>query len=465
MGIKQDSYKAINDQLDANKINLEFFNKKRRELEDLYLLDHSQTYLDLNATGDIRIKEFDKQICIEKAQNKRRLALNFIKSLYFHYTPIPLFKEQVDFTFVVHCRYTQDHLDLFPFLNILKGIIPLRVISWIIKLCPPLIADDFSMNNNLKGKMITTLLLPKDLMSNRSRAEKEIKRIHRLVSKMSKRSNFKKIIGLGAWWPIVSVKGKLFNNIFNKRDYTVTTGHTVTVYSLVKTARQLIEQSGLTPQKTNIAILGCGNIGATCAEMLLKFGFELTLIDIYPKKLEKLKKSLLKKHPQAKIKNVEFSKLTIHEHLNQCHLGLCATSNMSKVLHSRDIPKHFIFIDDSRPEGIPRLPLSEEKYTLEGGLMNVKGASSSYNLGFGNDYNLLGCLSEAYFLALDSRHHRILSKTDDSIDEHKLWDFDLFCQLEKITVGEYKMGELILEPKLLSETLIKRNNSIIGKVS
>jgi predicted amino acid dehydrogenase len=260
---------------------------------------------------------------------------------------------------------------------------------------------------------------------------------------------------------MVSKKGELFKSIFsNDNGFRVTTGHTATVYSLVSTAMQLVDKSEIERSKINIAILGCGNIGSHCAEFLLELGVQVTLIDVNQKKLRLLRKEFLHHVSKNRVHTALFTPKRIKRVLDSCHMGICATSNVGSIINLTQIPKHFIFIDDSRPEAIPRFTLEDKRYTLEGGLLSVHGLHSQFNFGFGNDHNTLGCLSESYLLAWDSLDTQVVHETVGRIDPKNYSLFSSFCELKGIKPGDYKMGDLVIPEERLVHAVLKRHIKI-----
>ncbi len=383
----------------------------------------------------------------------------FISILYYH-SPFNLPKKKIDFVFLIHARYIEDYKTAFPFLNLIKKW-SMRIYVRLIEFSPPIIMDYFDTDLGLNGVLITTPILPDTLMRERKTTQNEIRRVKRFLLKYCAPNPRKIVLGLGGWWPMVSRKGELFNDIFKQNDgFRVTTGHTATVYSLVSTTMQLINKSKIELSKVNVAILGCGNIGSHCAEFLLDLGVSVTLIDINQKKIRHLKRDLAHKYSSKHIHTALFTPKRIKQILSACHLGICATSNVGSIITMQQIPKHFIFIDDSRPEAIPRFSLKDKRYTLEGGLLSVHGLHSRIDYGFGNDHNTLGCLSESYLLACDRRDRNMVSETVGNIKKDNYHNLAKFCELQGITPGCYKMGNLEVEEEILLHALQKRHKKI-----
>ncbi len=387
---------------------------------------------------------------------------NFVVTMIYTFIPLPLPRHKVDFVFFIHTRYVQDYQSVFPFLNGLKRLSP-KLYLKLIQHFPPCIIDHFDAENGLRGLLVSTPLLPDTLMKERKRTEQELFKTKKLLDKYCAPTPRKIVLGLGGWWPMVTKKGTLVKSIFAKGGgYRVTTGHTATVYSIVTTTMQLIEKSQIDRKRINIAILGCGNIGSHCAEFLLDWGVQVTLIDINQKKLRHLRRDFSHQYPKSHIHTALFTPKRIKRVLDGCHMGICATSNVGSIISLQQIPKHFIFIDDSRPEAIPRATLDDKRYTLEGGLLSVSGLRSRFNFGFGNDHNTLGCLAESFLLAWDSMDAQIVEETVGRIDPNNFKLFASFCDLKGITPGAYKMGDLVIAEERLIHALLKRHNKVVS---
>jgi predicted amino acid dehydrogenase len=320
---------------------------------------------------------------------------------------------------------------------------------------PPAIVDEIKATNGLRGFMISSARLPQSLVGNRKQMCREIERVRRLVENMCENSSQKIVIGLGGWWPSFTMMGLLVETLMDKHKYLVTTGHTATVLSIIKTVKKLIKKSGVAASTAQIAVVGCGNIGTAVSEALVRDYAHITLIDLNEKKSEKLRDMLIAINPRAKIEIVGVDKALTKAALSKCHLGVCATSNASLLFDKRDIDKHFVFIDDSRPEAIPRFEAGDERYTLEGGLIKVENMVLNCDVGFGLDgRNTLGCLSEAYMLALDSSKNKVLHNTIGRVTHDMLARMDAFIEQDPmLDIGDYKMGDQYLDAETIANSM------------
>jgi len=403
----------------------------------------------------------DSYFCRNRNQSTFKIFRYFIQSLVYYFLPFLLAKKKIDFIFLVHIRYEEDCNTHAPYISFLKKLLPTKTYLYLFSLLPPLLLDEFTHANGSKGLLISSTHLPQPLINGKKTRTKEINRSLKFISNACVPQHEKIVISLGAWWPIISLHGQLFEKVLpNDHPYIITTGHTATLYSIVKTAEDLIEKSLLPREQINIAIMGCGNIGFFAANTLLSKGVQVTLIDINEIKLLKLKKQLQESFPDSLIHHHTFSHESVQPILNTCHFGICATSNTKEIIKKEDIPDFFVFIDDSRPEAIPRFDYGDNKYTLEGGLINVQGFQSSFNFGFGNDSNLLGCLSEGYILALDQQLNKTLSPTKSVASVDLYNSMARFCESQNIRPGDYKMGELTLQETTIIQAVRCRHELI-----
>jgi len=395
----------------------------------------------------------------------KALQKYLVSIIYYFGIPI-LKKNPTDFIFIVHTRYDEDYDNVFPFYKPLRIFLSPEKYRKFLEKQPPLLVDKFKTVEGFNGLMITTLVPPTKLIAERSVVRNEINRILKFIQRCCIPNHDQIVLSLGAWWPMATKKGMLFNKLITeaKLNYRVTTGHSVTVFSIVKMSEWLIKKSPVKSKMINVAILGCGNIGQTVAKLLMKHNVNFTFIDINEKKLKQLKKEYESIYPKKKMRFEIFSGETIKGVLSQCIFGVCATSNVKSIINKKDIPKNFIFIDDSRPEAIPRFLLKDDRYTIEGGLLRVKGARSSFNIGFGNDDNLLGCLAEGLLLAWDSTEDKVLKETIGSVDDNNLQQIEQFCNRHQLRFGDFKMGSIKIDEQIIENALYKRNQTIKNTV-
>jgi predicted amino acid dehydrogenase len=390
-----------------------------------------------------------------------RCFKNVLLTFIYHYSPFRIKRKKIDFIFLVHPRYMEDYEMVFPTLSIIKRFIPEKWLIKFIEKFPPIIVDKIRAEDGMKGVMISTLVMPQNLMSDRKRLKKEIKRVQHLVLKAFKPRHKKIVLGTGAWWPMLTQRGKMLRQYFDESKFTLTSGHTATVFSIVKSVDQLIKKSKTKPKNAMLAILGCGDIGSAVAESLVSMSYNVTLIDLFPKKLEILKAKLLKINDKAIIKTYISEPNGIKSVLSTCHMGVCATANIELIIDRHNIPENFIFLDDSKPEAIPRFSVNNSRYTLEGGLLKIKGMKAFHNLGFGTSDNMLGCLSECYIVAKD---HQLSTDNKSLIGKVSaddiLWMKDS-CEKNDIKIGDYKSGNDFVGSEKLVNALNKRSKSIL----
>ncbi|OGH94759.1 MAG: hypothetical protein A2X43_11650 [Candidatus Margulisbacteria bacterium GWD2_39_127] len=381
------------------------------------------------------------------------------RSLLHFYCPYLLKKKKLDFAFLIHVRYPEDYYTGLACLNIFQKILPQKIYYYLIQKLPPQINDVFQTTDGLHGIIISTLKLPSELLNQRISVKRELRKFRKIIGNYCKETDKQIIIGLGGWWPIATANGKIAQKVFEDHKFNVTTGHTGTVLSICNMANSLSKLGFFLNYQTNVAIIGIGNIGMAIAHKLLENKYKLTLIDINTKKLHKMRDKLLEKHNNAEIRIEHFDRNNIKSILDNCHLGVCATSSQSKILSEKDIPNNFVFIDDSRPEAIPRFdycPILTHRYTLEGGLFNIPSINLNYDIGIGTGPNVLGCLAESYMLALAQATGQELPATIGSIVLTNVDIYDDFCRENNINNSDYLMGAHIIDKAALKGILVSR---------
>jgi len=204
-------------------------------------------------------------------------------------------------------------------------------------------------------------------------------------------------------------------------------------------------------------------MGANVAKAFNNRVHTISLIDINRKKTEILANQL--KENGDKRTNIHTyindGVYSVKDVLDKHHLAVCVTSNVKIAIKEEEIPDYFIVIDDSRPEAISRRVDSSKKIVLEGGLMNIEGAKTNYDYGFGVDSNVFGCLAETYALSID--REGVLSPTIGDVDIEYFARSKLFYESNGINVGNFKTGDEIVNKEKIA-AFMKDRSKIISKI-
>lgn len=379
----------------------------------------------------------------------KKLPPSFLKSTY-GFTP--------DFVFLVHPRRSQDFFIALPFLTILRRVIPKKIFLYIISKFPPFVLAKIKTPIGINGLVVSSLYMPELLFRKRRATLIETRKLTRFAARISRAGS---CIGLGGWLPMVTRRGEYLEKYAKGRDSFITSGHTVTVLSIISTIDKICKISGLSPSRLKVVILGAGKIGSKIAQILIGADIgEVSLVDTNTKKLlllqEKLGKNNGFTHVNFFTHPVESNK--VKAILSCHHIGVCAVSGLGGVFNDNDIPDNFIIIDDSRPEGVSRDVSSDSKIILEGGLMKIPGLTSDYDYGMGIDDNVFGCLAEAFILSIEKNGS--LRPTIGDVDLNNFLNVKDFCDKSKIVPGDFKSKELTIGEEKVRRAILARDAQI-----
>lgn len=350
-----------------------------------------------------------------------------------------------DFIFFTHARNENDIYATFPFIEVLKWFLPERLIRKILDLSPCYIVSFVDGPNGTRGYFISVTALPDHLFSSR---ELTAKLIQSSMAFFKKISSQKVVVGLAAWWPIVSNAGLLFEKHLKKEDnLIVTNGHTATLASLYLSVLKLSETLQIPTSQVKLLIIGVGKIGGSLAELLVKDIGKVGLADKNRVRLEIARKNLQQISPSVEVETVAIrddnSQEMIASKVQQYDITVCTTSNTGLLITDETKLKNCIILDDSRPEAFPRIFLESQKaLVLEGGLMKIPNVRADSDFGFGKEENVFGCLSEAIMLAIDRSGK--LKPSLGEIDHENLDNLIGFCKASNIEVGDFKCGDKII---------------------
>jgi len=349
---------------------------------------------------------------------------------------------QPDYIFLTHPRNWQDVLSTFPFLRGLSCFLPQRVLAAMLTMAPCYIVAYATGPSNKKGYVISVVDLPSDLFASRSLTRK---RVDGCLDFFKKISSGQTIVGLAAWWPIISSAGQLFvDRLPQRSNIKITNGHTATLASLYLSVIDLATLLGTPLDRTTVLIVGAGKVGGALAELLSNRSKKIGLADKNKVRLASLRAQLLRMNPELIVEGVHIGEQAgedfLLQQLQNYDITVCTTSNTELLVSSDAKLKNCLILDDSRPEAFPRLFSHDRRVAvLEGGLMNIPGVKLDSDFGFGTDSNIFGCLSEAIILSLDER--KILSPSIGELDKDNFFKLIEFCKNSGIQRGDFKSGQ------------------------
>lgn len=343
--------------------------------------------------------------------------------------------EPYQFAFLVHPRAYPDVFISMPVFKPLKFFLRREKGYKFFSDTTPFILNRVVTKQNINGYVIAQLTVPEIIFEERKHTLHMLKKSILLVSKICTPGA---VVGLGAWYPMVTKRGELLQQYAEQLGIVITNGHCGTLASIFMSVERIAQVSGMPLDQMNIAVIGVGKMGANVARAFHGKAHRLMLIDINASSLTKIKVELERKNARTQIDcivSAANNKGALKDILRQCHVGVCATSSYRNILKLRDLPENFIGIDDSRPEALPRDP-KKERIVLEGGLLKIQGAQIDYNYGFGEDDNAFGCLGETFLLALDRQ--KTLKPTLGDVDMENFSNMLSFCKNNGVCQGDFK---------------------------
>lgn len=385
--------------------------------------------------------------CIINLLGVRRFS-KFLLRLFFGFTP--------EFIFLVHARRLEDYFIGLPFLRILnKFISKQKLLKYLPKFSPCIIGT--VRTNKSNGLIVSSFFMPEDLIRDKKKTLEEARRALRFCNKISCKNA---VVGLGAWWPMVTRRGLSLENYGKSLGLRITNGHCGTLMSIFLMIESTAKISNLGMGDMNIAILGAGKMGSAAAYALYGRVKTLTLIDVNAVNLSKLTKELRSKKKNTIVQSHlrDINAVSLKKVLDNCHIGVCTTSNAHQIISSDDLPDEFIVIDDSRPEAISRETGSRSKIILEGGLIKIHKVKLNYDYGFGIDENVFGCLAESFILSIDRENN--LTSTLGKVDMDNFYKMIKFCKNSDIEVGDFKTQDRLIKHEEIRDVVTKIDNRI-----
>lgn len=221
------------------------------------------------------------------------------------------------------------------------------------------------------------------------------------------------ILGLGGYTSIIADKGY---TIARNLKLPVTSGNTLTAWSVLDAIFRLARQKSIDLKKTVVAVIGAtGSIGSLCARKL-SFCVEKLIINArHLDKLERLKEAILHRNPDnAPVSSCCPSEQSVnaevvieqdaHRAVKDADIVVTTTSAPEALLDVKELKSGAIACDISLPRNIEAKSGPRRDITLfEGGLIKLP-----FPVDFGVDTGLpadivYGCIAEIMLLTLEEK--------------------------------------------------------------
>lgn len=369
-----------------------------------------------------------------------------------------LYGREIDYVFFIHPRRAEDYYLGLPIIDFIRKWLPKNLFYFIISKMPPVVVSNI-VNNRSNGVVLSSLMLPEIIIKKRKQSLESALKSIKFCRKITKEGRF--VVGLGAWWPIVSHRGLSLHSSINDENVVITNGHMGTLLSIYLMIEKIAFLGKIDISELKIIVFGAGKMGANVVNALNGKVKLISLFDINKKNIDSTIANLYNNDSSNKTQIQSFVKEdhdSLYEILNGHHIGICVTSNLNIIIEPHEIPDHFIFIDDSRPEAISRKGDPQKILVLEGGLMKIDESRTNYNYGFGIDQNVFGCLAETYALSINQNN--IISSTLGAVELSKFDIAKAYFEENKIEVGDFKVGEKLIDPAIISRFIQARHLAI-----
>ncbi|MBE3583123.1 MAG: SDR family NAD(P)-dependent oxidoreductase [Limnochordaceae bacterium] len=299
------------------------------------------------------------------------------------------------FGFIIHPIEPADVARKFPFARRLP-------VTWVERLAsylPPLTASHITGVRSITGKEIEGWFIGLPLSSRLFFALPEPVVLEKIVrsAQLAERLGAR-IVGLGA---MTSVVGDAGITVQKQVNLAVTTGNTYTVATALEGLEWAAHRMDVDLHAAPIAILGgTGAIGAACARILARQGFDLVLAARHEERLHALQEQI-----EAESGRRPAVTTSIREALAQADAVVAVTSALDAIVHPEDLRPGAIVCDVARPRNVSRevAAVRDDVLVFEGGAVAVPG-DVQFHLDFGFPPGLsYACMAETMILTLEGR--------------------------------------------------------------
>jgi len=218
-----------------------------------------------------------------------------------------------------------------------------------------------------------------------------------------------KVIGLGAFIPILTDDGRFLEN---KVKTNITSGAAFSAITTVQNVLKVVDVMGIDGMKSRIAIVGAGgSVGSICSKMLAnKFG-KVMLIDKNTESLNKLVQKI--DIPYAESKKTIFLSGRVSD-IKDADIIIAVTNVPGVVVRSSHLKSGAIIIDAAQPKNVSAKITKERKDVLviESGIAEVNGLRTNFNLGLRKENEVFSCLAEVLLMIWMEKRHNYLGEID-----------------------------------------------------
>src|SRR3989338_2680124 len=295
-----------------------------------------------------------------------------------------------DFAFIAHPLVLEDLSRQYPNLNGIKS----NVLKMISRYLWPVLGSEITGAYDKSGKEITGIVLfcpmsTRLLILRRSNARRKILRIVKIAEKLQV-----KIIGLGAYIPIVMHDGKL---LAKHTSLDVTTGTSFSAVIACTNALRLAEKCQLIPEKVTVAIIGAGgSVGTICTRLMMDHFNKFILIDKRHESLYSFLKSDYLKDVSGKIMCLS----NRIKDVRNADVVIVTTNTPGIILRSEHLSPGTIIVDAAQPRNVSaKVPIARKDVLVaESGVAVVPGLDTHFEFDLRTSNEVYSCLAEVLIL-------------------------------------------------------------------
>ncbi len=295
-----------------------------------------------------------------------------------------------DFAFLAHPLVLEDLARQYP---LLQGANK-EVLKFVSKHLWPVIGSSITGFRDKNGREVKGVVLfcPMSTRLFVLRHRDTVRKLVRLVRIAEKLQV--KIIGLGAFVPIVTHDGKLLAKSTN---LNMTTGTSFSAVIAYLNAKRLAEQCGLMHKDTIVAVVGAGgSVGSICCRLLMKNFHRFILIDKKRESLESVARG-------EYFKSIKEKEIFFSTHIDTVHhakVVVVATNAPGVIVRSDHLRPGAVVVDAAQPRNVSaRVPFErKDVIVVESGIASVEGLNTNFEFDLRSYNEVYSCLAEVLIL-------------------------------------------------------------------
>ncbi len=312
-------------------------------------------------------------------------------SIFFCYPSwlLRILYPRYDFAFVGHPLVLEDLARQYPNLTHASK----NTLKKISKNLWPVLGSEITGFRDNQGREVKGIVLFCPMSTRLLVLERKLA-IKKLISivKMAERLKVK-IVGLGAFVPIVTHDGKI---LAKHTHLNMTTGTSFSAVIAVTNALKLAAECNL-PDNSVVAIIGAaGSVGSICTRLLLDKYEKIVLIDKNKEALDRLLKS-------DYLKGLTKKTILIGEDISEIRaadLIIVTTNSPGTVVRSNHLKKGALVVDAAQPRNVSaKVPFERNDVIIvESGVAEVPDLSTNFQFDLKSYSEVYSCLAEVLIL-------------------------------------------------------------------